>query len=229
MHFTHRQLFVSGLEFMWTVLKAFFVASIYWLLSRLWFFKHIDRPIVAGAGIYAHWHGDELCLVGEYAYKRMAILSSRSRDGELMTRVLTYLGFKVARGSSTRGGAGGLKGLIDVVKKEGYNASLAVDGPRGPIYKVKPGILKLAQITGRPLIPGAAAARRRFVFRNAWNKCYLPLPFTRCVIVYGKPIWVPQEISDEQLEEIRSTLESTLLHLKSTAEASFDRKFQNGV
>ena len=138
--------------------------------------------------------------------------------------MLTWLGFKVVRGSSTRGGAGGLKGLIDAVAREGWNASLAVDGPRGPIYKVKPGVLKLAQQTQCVLVPGAAAASRRFVFKKAWNRCYLPLPFSRCVIVYGEPIIVPQNITDEEFESMRVRLETTLLALKAEAESHFQRK-----
>lgn len=141
-----------------------------------------------------------------------------------MRRVLGWLGFYIVRGSSTRGGAAGLKGLIDAVNKEGWSASLAVDGPRGPIYKVKPGILKLAQETGRPLILGAAAASRRFVFKKAWNRCYLPLPFSRCVIVYGEPILVPPALTEEAFENLRRDIEGNLLHLKEEAEAFFHRR-----
>jgi lysophospholipid acyltransferase (LPLAT)-like uncharacterized protein len=204
---------------------ATLITSIYRSLSLLWFIREIGRPHVEGAGIFAHWHGDELLLVAPYASRKMAIMASRSKDGELMKRVLETLGFFVVRGSSTRGGVGGLKGLIDVVKKESYNASLAVDGPRGPIYKVKPGILKLAQTTGRPLIPGAGAAKYRFVFRKAWNRCYLPLPFTPCVIVYGKPVTVDPNISDEAFEALRQSLEFTMLGLKAEAERHFQRDF----
>jgi lysophospholipid acyltransferase (LPLAT)-like uncharacterized protein len=154
----------------------------------------------------------------------MAIMASHSRDGELIRRMLTWLGYHVVRGSSTRGGAGGLKGLIDAVRKSGWNASLAVDGPRGPIYRVKPGILKLAQETQVPLVPGAAAASRRFIFKKAWNRCYLPLPFSRCAIVYGDPIWVPADATDEEFEALRQKLERTLWSLKEEAEALFQRR-----
>jgi lysophospholipid acyltransferase (LPLAT)-like uncharacterized protein len=131
----------------------------------------------------------------------------------------------VVRGSSSKGGAGGLKGLIDAVDKGGFNASLAVDGPRGPIFRVKPGILKLAQATGVPLVPGAASANFRHVFKKAWNRSYLPLPFARGVIVYGEPIYVPKDLSDEAFETYRLKLETELLRLKAKAEASFGRYF----
>lgn len=208
-----------------TFLIALIAVIFYRLYSWLWRFEHIRMPkcgVDGSAVVFAHWHGDELLLIGAYIRKRMAIMASRSRDGEIMTRMMTWLGFRVVRGSSTRGGAGGLKGLIDVVQKEGYRASLAVDGPRGPIYEVKPGILKLAQQTGVPLIPGAASCSRRFVFEKAWNRCYLPLPFSKCIVVYGEPMHIPSEASSEDLEGYRLRLQETLKALKIEAERYFD-------
>ena len=208
-----------------SVVFAAFLFGFYSLLSRLWFIRHLKRPTVAGSCLYAHWHGDELLLIGSYAWNRMAVMVSRSQDGEMLRILLGWLGFHVVRGSSSKGGAGRLKGLIDAVEKDGFNASLAVDGPRGPIYEVKPGILKLAQATGKPLVPGAASASFRYVFRNAWNRCYLPLPFSRGVIVYGEPMFIPKELSEEEFENHRLKLEKELMRLKSEAEATYDRFF----
>ncbi len=207
------------------------LAGFYWIYSRLWRVEHRDKPRNddATSHLYAHWHGDELLLVGSFAFSRMAVMVSRSKDGERMRRLLEWYGYHVVRGSSSRGGAGGLKGLIDAVKEEGFNASLAVDGPRGPIYKVKPGIVKLAQQTGRPIVPGAASARRRFIFKKAWNQCYLPLPFSKCVIVYGKPIPVPADSTDDELELIRQKVEAQLIWLKVEAENAFQRSFSPGL
>ena len=202
---------------------AWLVTVFYRAYSRLWSVVHIRRPELLDGPepvICAHWHGDELLLIGGFSTasrNRMAVMASRSRDGELLMRILTWMGFRVVRGSSTRGGAGGLKGLIDAVNKERCHASLAVDGPRGPIYRVKPGILKLAQETGRPLVLGAASARRRFIFKKAWNRCYLPFPFSKCVIIYGEPIEVPATLSDESFEALRLRLEDQLLSLKTEA------------
>jgi lysophospholipid acyltransferase (LPLAT)-like uncharacterized protein len=197
----------------------------YWLYSRLWFIEHINRPTLEAPFINAHWHGDELLLVAVFAKRHYAVMVSRSKDGEWMKAVLTRLGFHVVRGSSTRGGAAGLKGLIDAVAKEGLCAALAVDGPRGPVYQVKPGVLKLAQATGRPILMGAAAVNRRFVFRKAWNQCYLPLPFARAVIVYGEPLTVPPDASESELEQLRKQLEAKLISLKVLAESHFKRRF----
>ena len=207
-----------------TLFASLFVASFYWLLSRTWRLKEMGLPLGPSARnpkLYAHWHGDELLLVAVSIQKHMAIMASRSSDGELMKRVLNYLGYKVVRGSSSRGGAGGLKGLIDLMKTGKYHSSLAVDGPRGPIYQVKPGILKLAQETGLPIIPAAAWASNKFVFKKSWNQCYLPLPFSKCVVWYGDPMLVPADVTAEEFEKLRVTLEHRMKALKKEVEDHF--------
>jgi lysophospholipid acyltransferase (LPLAT)-like uncharacterized protein len=184
----------------------------------MWRIKRYDVPEGLGKTptVYAHWHGDELMLVGAFAGQGMAVMSSWSRDGSLMSRVLTRLGYRVSRGSSARGGGAGLKGLVDAVK-DGADASLAVDGPRGPLHEVKPGIIKLAQLTGCAIVPGGCAARRRFVFKKAWNQCYLPLPFSRCAIVYGRPMLIRADATDEEIEISRRCLQDELISLAADA------------
>ena len=187
-------------------------------MHLFWRVKHIGAPNPQnGPYIFGHWHGDELLLLGEFSYRHMAVMASKSSDGDLMQRILKSYGYQVMRGSSTRGGGVGLLGLVDAVKK-GDDASLAVDGPRGPMHQMKPGILKLAQLTQRPLVLGAASARWRFVFEKAWNKTFLPLPFTQCVIFYGEPIWLPEKLDEEEFEIWRQKLEGILSELKEKAE-----------
>ena len=89
---------------------------------------------------------------------------------------------------------------------------------------LKPGILKLAQQTQRPIIAGAAACSRSYVFKKTWNQCYLPLPFAKCIMVYGDPIHVPENISPEQFENLRLQLELDLKNLKAEAESFFEKK-----
>jgi lysophospholipid acyltransferase (LPLAT)-like uncharacterized protein len=200
------------------------VTSFYWLLSRTWRMREMGLPLGPSAPnpkLYAHWHGDELLLVAISIKKKMAIMASRSSDGELMKRVLTFLGFRVVRGSSSRGGAGGLKGLIDIMKTGNYHSSLAVDGPRGPIYQVKPGVLKLAQETGLPIIPTVAWCSNKFIFKKSWNQCYLPMPFSKCIVWYGDPMLVPKGITEEEFESLRKSLEIRMQTLNTEVELFF--------
>lgn len=216
-----------------SIILAVFITCTYGLYSRLWRVKHLRLPEFAQKKerpvIYAHWHGDELFLIGAHIGSGLAAMTSRSQDGEMLTYILKWFGFRLVRGSSTRGGVGGLKGLIDVVLKERRAASVAVDGPRGPIYKVKPGIIKLAQETGCPIIGGGAAVEHRYIFKKAWNRCYLPLPFSRGVVVYTQPIEVPKVLSAEEFEMYRVRVEQTLMQAKKDAEHCFERDFHPTV
>lgn len=137
--------------------------------------------------IFAHWHGDEtvlLSLIGKY---RIATITSTSKDGEMMTTVVHLMGGSTTRGSSTRGGVNALKGLIRLVRDKKRNSSFAVDGPKGPIYQVKPGVFEISRLLQAPIFPGGVACDRKWVFEKAWNKTFLPKPFARISIVWREP------------------------------------------
>ncbi len=174
----------------------FLLAPIYWLLACTWRIKergpkHVLQAYVVSSVpkpcVFAHWHGDELVLIGYYANRNLAVLSSLSKDGTIMATTLELLGYQVFRGSSSKGGARGLIGLIRAVQS-GSQAALAVDGPKGPIYEVKPGIVELAHRTERPIIPVRTRCDRAWFIPRAWNKSYLPKPFARIVVEYGEPL-----------------------------------------
>ncbi len=136
--------------------------------------------------ILAHFHGDELALIHLARRYRIATLSSKSKDGAIMSFVLRRLGAQVVRGSSSRGAVSGLLGLMKLIRK-GYSSSFAVDGPKGPLHRAKPGVLETSKLVKAPIVCGAAAADRAWVFNKAWNKAFLPKPFARVVIVWLDP------------------------------------------
>lgn len=166
---------------------------------------------------FAHWHGDEIALLPVGGRMGVTILVSRSRDGEKMARAARTLGFRVVRGSSGRGGVGGLLSMMKAAR-EGHHVVLAVDGPRGPRGVCKPGIVRLAQKTGVPLFPAGVAVSRRFVFKKSWNQVYLPLPFSRQVILIGDPIHFPKEASDEEMNLFCRQVEEALRRAAAGAE-----------
>lgn len=157
----------------------------------------------------AHWHGDELALVPRFGHLTPTILVSHSKDGEIMARGARALGYRVTRGSSTRGAVGGLIALIRAVK-EGDTVVLAVDGPQGPRGVCKPGIIRLVQKTAVPLFPVGVATTRRFVFKKTWNQVYLPLPFSRQVIFVDKPISFPKKAGLEEMDRYCRQVEESL-------------------
>ena len=186
-------------------------------------------PIVLGYKkpvIVALWHGRHFLLTDKFRRRfadhiNLSVMASRSRDGEILARVLQKLHFKVIRGSSTRGGVQGLLELIEGIK-DGYDTILAVDGPRGPLEIVKPGVLLLAQKTGSPILPVSASAFGAKVM-HSWDRFLIPYPFTRGMVTIGAPIVVPETIDKTGLETKRKALEDELNRITRWADTECDR------
>jgi lysophospholipid acyltransferase (LPLAT)-like uncharacterized protein len=94
--------------------------------------------------------------------------------------------------------------------ESGVPAAIALDGPRGPIYESKPGIQFLSNVLGYPVVPAATSAGRAWILESTWCRYMLPYPFTRCVIVMGKPIQPPVA-----LDHLNQIMMATLEHADS--------------
>lgn len=138
--------------------------------------------------ILAFWHEHMLFMPFAYRGRRMHVLSSHSRDGELMVRTLARFGIGTVRGSSTRGGAMGLRGLLQVAAA-GSDLGFTPDGPRGPAKEVKAGVLQASAMSGLPIVPVAYAATR-FRRLGSWDRMILPMPFARLEYVFGDSLAV---------------------------------------
>jgi hypothetical protein len=162
--------------------------------------REAGRPI-----IWAIWHGRQFLLYRYDPGDPLTIITSPSRDGRLQAAVVRRFGMETVWGSSSRGGARALAGLIRAIQR-GRHGCLAVDGPRGPAYTVKAGVLLVAKKTGGVVLPVVASARRALRLRS-WDRFLVPLPFTRAVVMVGEPMEVPPETKDEELEAMRAALE----------------------
>lgn len=140
-----------------------------------------------GPLVFCFWHGRQAGLFAHPRPRPVAVLSSLSRDGSLQASILRSLGFKVLRGSSSRGGAAGLKALVDTVTG-GADAAFAVDGPRGPAFEVKPGAALVAKIAEGSLVPITTRASRYWTFSRAWDGYRLPKPFARVDLIRGPAV-----------------------------------------
>ncbi len=150
-----------------------------------------------GRKIYAFFHGMQFLLVWYLRKRNIALLSSLSRDGEIQARTLKRFGYEIVRGSSTRGGA---TSIIQLKKKvlEGYDLGLAVDGPQGPCYSIKDGIIFLAKKLGLYIVPLASFCNPSYTFKNAWDKYQMPYPCSKGVIIFGEPYKPEGEIEKEK-------------------------------
>lgn len=136
--------------------------------------------------IFAHWHGDELTILPLVTPYKIATMTSTSNDGQLIDFIIRRLKGATSRGSSTRGGVTALKGLIRLIR-EGYRASVAVDGPKGPIYQPKPGVFELSRLAQAKIVPVGSACSKSIVFEKSWNKARLPKPFATIHVQFLDP------------------------------------------
>ncbi|MEI6092093.1 MAG: DUF374 domain-containing protein [bacterium] len=164
--------------------------------------------------IVAHFHQDEMVLIKTRISSGFFIMTSSSTDGEMMTRFLVLLGYHCVRGSSTRGGSRALLEMIHTLKRSDYNAVIAVDGPKGPIYRVKDGVIMLSKQTSYPILPVGVKVSRSFCINSSWNKLIIPKPFSKVEIKFGKIIQAPELYNETSFNKKRSDLEKELRELK---------------
>lgn len=141
--------------------------------------------------ILAFWHRHLLLMPYGYHGRRISVLVSASKDGELIARTVARLGIDSSRGSTSRGGAVGLRDLLRKAR-QGFDLAFTPDGPRGPAGVVQPGVVLAAAATGLPIQPVALAASRGRRLRS-WDRFLVPLPFSAVHFVFGEPLRVPRD------------------------------------
>jgi lysophospholipid acyltransferase (LPLAT)-like uncharacterized protein len=170
--------------------------------------------------IYCVWHGRILMtpwlnarLRRTHGARAVSVLASRSRDGDLVGRYVSCFGLDVVRGSSSRGGAAGLRALVTAIRAGG-DVTLVPDGPRGPRGQLGPGVVALAGLTGAPVVPLGFAARpaRRLA---SWDAFMVPAPFARAAAVFGAATTIAR---DADLERARKDVERSLDEVTAAAD-----------
>ncbi len=172
--------------------------------------------------IWCFWHR---CLIPSACYFHRviepAVLISRSFDGELIARTIELMGFHTVRGSSSRYGASGLLALARALE-DGYPAIFTADGPRGPLYKAKPGAVKLAQLTGYAIGAFYLLPEKAWLLRS-WDSFMIPKPFSRVAVSWARQVHVHRTDDPEILEAKRLEVENTLERARLNAERYFER------
>jgi lysophospholipid acyltransferase (LPLAT)-like uncharacterized protein len=149
--------------------------------------EHLASTRRAGGGfVFALWHRTLLPLLWWHRRQDITLLVSRHADGELLADSAARLGYRLVRGSTTRGGTGALRAMIRALDA-GETVAVTPDGPRGPARVVKPGVLAAARRGGVPILPVAAGANRVWVL-GSWDRLVIPRPFARVRIAYGPPL-----------------------------------------
>ena len=177
----------------------------------------------SGRYIVSLWHCNLLPLSYVHRNEGATVLVSRHGDGELIVRILLRLGFQVARGSTTRGGAAGLRELVRVARAGEGDLSLTPDGPKGPPRKAQPGVVYLSALSGLPILPLALVCDRAWRF-NSWDRFVVPKPFARIAVVAGRPIAVSRDSLEASLPSLLAAFEKEM----ETAEQEASRLLAEG-
>jgi lysophospholipid acyltransferase (LPLAT)-like uncharacterized protein len=144
---------------------------------------------IKGRVIFAFWHQRQVFFTWSHRGFPAAVLVSRSQDGEMIARTMALFGLRTCRGSSSRGGAAAIRGMLAALQA-GLDIGISPDGPKGPAREIKGAILHLAQTTGSPIVPITNSVSRRLEFSKSWDAFQVPLPFSRVVVRHGPPITV---------------------------------------
>lgn len=163
--------------------------------------------------IFALWHDCIFTVPPVWSrhvggHRHAVVLTSASKDGAVLEAAMGRFGIGAVRGSSSRRAVAGLIGLRQAMRA-GSDTCITPDGPKGPRHVCQPGIIKLAQTTGAPIIPircGFSSLRRL----NTWDRFIIPLPFSAVRLCFGKPIQVPADADDAAFEKARKALEAEL-------------------
>tara|TARA_R110002110_G_scaffold66876_3_gene182771 strand:+ start:9168 stop:9914 length:747 start_codon:yes stop_codon:yes gene_type:complete len=196
------------------------------IAARFW---SEDKPFVA-----ATWHGQNMILpTFWHNWREMRILVSKHGDGEIVAGVMSFLGVGTIRGAGVpkgderiykqkkKGGAGALRAMVRALG-ENISIGLTADLPPGPARRAGEGIVMLARLSGRPIVPVAATTRARIQLRN-WDRFTINLPFTKGALVWGEPIYVPRDADPDEIEAARQRVENALNAVAEEADSIVGR------
>ena len=173
------------------------------------------------ACVPAYWHQHHvLCagLVRQWIKRgfKACFLISGSVDGEVPERIARAYGAEVIRGSANESGALALRDQHAMMKK-GYSIITTADGPRGPKYEIKSGVIVMARVGGVPIVPVSCAAERAW-YLDRWDDFMIPKPFSRVVLAIGEPYVIPHGTRLDEIEPHRLNVQQAVMSLMATCE-----------
>ena len=172
--------------------------------------------------IWAFWHR---CIIPIAWYGRgrgIVVMNTTAFDGQWTRKVIEWLGFGTAQGSSSRGGLRGLSVMAERIR-EGLDCAFTIDGPRGPRYVAKVGPVLLARMTGAPIMVFHVGVDRGKTIEKTWDHFLLPSLFARAILIGGEPIYVPQDADADMIRAKHEELQKALERVRDLAEGWFSR------
>ena len=182
--------------------------------------EHREKLMADGGRyIMVFWHGNMMIPMIRHINEGIIALVSQHGDGEILAHILKNIGCGLVRGSTTRGGA---RAIVEMSRLFQSQAQIAItpDGPKGPYREMKIGAVALAHRTGVPILPVSVCTSRP-KFLRSWDKFLFVKPFVRCVMIYGEPIRIDQEFTNDELDDKQLFVEQELYRLDAAAESFF--------
>jgi lysophospholipid acyltransferase (LPLAT)-like uncharacterized protein len=175
-----------------------------------------EKPV-----IYSFWHRAVFPATWMWRKGGIAVMVSRSFDGEYIARIIEKFGFVAVRGSSSRGGSEALRGMRKELEK-GEAVAFTIDGPRGPKYVAKPGPVLLARSSGLPMAAFYVALSDAWVLKS-WDEFMIPKPFSKALARIGAKVQVPAQANDTQIRDFHVLLQQALERVTRFAEENVAR------
>jgi lysophospholipid acyltransferase (LPLAT)-like uncharacterized protein len=193
-------------------MKEWIASAAIRLLARTWRVT-LEGRVPTGPCIIAFWHGEMLPVWYAFRFLRPVALVSASRDGGLLATLLADWGYRVVRGSSSKGGS---EALGDLVREAAHSVVLITpDGPRGPAHVAKPGAVVAAHRAGVPLVLVRMRATRVKRFERSWDRFCLPLPFAAITLHVSAPRTIPHESGRVEIDRYVAEVTADLHELGS--------------
>ncbi len=173
--------------------------------------------------IVTFWHREIFSAIWYWRQRGMVVMVSQNFDGEYISRIIHRHGYATARGSSSRRASRVLVEMVRTLRK-GLEAAVTPDGPRGPKFLAKPGVVQLARLSGASILCFHIVPRRSWVFRKSWDQTEVPKPFARAAIFIAPPIEVPRDIHDDEQAKYVAQVQATLDGLVKRGEEWLKKK-----
>jgi len=215
-------------SFLFYVYNLFAFPLLYLMLHLYYFLlkwksqgmEQVETAVRSGKPlIFAFFHGDLLGILWQGRLtinpRKIHIMTSPSRDGQFLGRILRSFGYQTVIGSSASKSLAGFRGLVSKLKDGNY-AAVAVDGPRGPRLQVKSGVLLLAKMTDGIVIPVIYHFNKSWTMRS-WDKMEIPKPFSTITVKILNPLTIPDNTDNDMLVyDLRLKLEEVMMKEKQS-------------
>lgn len=196
------------------------IAGYIWVVYRTTCWKYIgfENPTQyiteSKSFLTCFWHGNLTMLPYAWTFEKpFHMLISAHKDGQLISKTVHHLGVQTVKGSTGKGGTQALRDILNLFKSEGY-IGITPDGPRGPRHSISNGTITIAKLAKVDILPVTFSTKWGKTFKS-WDHFFLPFPFSKGVIIWGDPIKISNEYSQD---ELKVTIKKALMHLQNTAQ-----------